>query len=571
MRQAMLAVTIAGLTTVLGCGPDAGGAVGRGAEPLGAAPATCAGGAEVSSDRALVTNGGGCYPVGVDAGGLDLFPLVDPEWAPVVNGSSVLSTPVLLSGTVIDARVSNTDFPTSHRTLDQNTDIVMDPDESGCLATGNVTGPENQPVPHLELEWETGSYPPWAWAGVGDRIVTWGRWIFDCGHPDPVPGKCQGTSDPCVLPSDCGGGACQGATWNYRSEMHPPQAVAVIRSGSGAVLPVPGGSQAVPATRADVFVSGDGSGAGDRCVLTHRDSILDALLHPCAPFLDQVAYLPESAPALNGADFEFDVPLPPGPRGGRPVWQIVPQPDMPQPLRPTVRAAIDVTPVRGPDPHLHVVVRMTQPVGGLLPNSYAGTLLAGWFRPRQPEMTHVRVTLQGIDVRDPLKLPLQIPNPLEPTVPLCLELADGWSLFASVNGRWQQLAVPVPAPGPATMIGPCPSQAGSQDHRYPLGAAYDVWLPQDGRLVLHSQATSLSCQDVIRGLGIDEVLQMFPGALDQQLLLAFLCGTSPDPNAGEVDATFAGPTFGARDAPYELASDVGAYALQVRIERIDDQ
>src|SRR5512136_2161937 len=107
-----------------------------------------------------------------------------------------------------------------------------------------------------------------------------GRWIFDCGHPDAAPGTCAGSTKACVLDSDCGGTVCQGTQFNYRSELHPPQASAVIRTGRGAPLADAGG--VVPVTRADLFVSPDGGGAGDECVVTHRDvnAILGA---PCFP------------------------------------------------------------------------------------------------------------------------------------------------------------------------------------------------------------------------------------------------------------------------------------------------
>ncbi len=544
MRRSSVLASILAVGGLAACGADAPASATAAALST-TAPATCGGGSSpVDSSLALAFRGGGCYPVGIHATGLELFPLVDPEWAPVVNGKVVTSTPMLVQGTVYGSHVSNNDFPTSHQTVDQNTEILVDSDETSCLATGNVTGPDNHPV-NLELEWEIGSYPSWAWAGPGDRIVAWGRWIFDCGHPDAVAGKCSGTGAACYLDSDCGSGACSGTVWNYRSEMHPPQAVAVIRTGGGAVLP--GAASPVPATQADIYVSGDGGGAGDVCVLTHRDSFAEALAAFCAPFRDPVAFQPAGAPALNSADFAFDVPLPRAPRGARPVWQIVPRPEMPHPLWPSIPARVEVTPfAHGADPHLHVVVRMTEPVGGQLPTSFAGTLLAGWSRARSPHLTHVRVTVEGIDVRDALKPPLLVPG-----TSLALPVPDGWRVETAVNGQWQELpTVPVVAGG----AGP-----------YPVSAVQDLFLPRGGELRVHAQATSLHCQDVIRGLSLAPALGSFPAPE-----VALLCATAVEPDGGEVDATFPGPTFGARDAPYEVASDVGAYALRFRIERVDD-
>src|SRR6266404_1600417 len=52
------------------------------------------------SDTAAAQNGGGCYPTGISPGLFDLLRLVDPEWAPVVSGMTVDSTPVYFHGTV---------------------------------------------------------------------------------------------------------------------------------------------------------------------------------------------------------------------------------------------------------------------------------------------------------------------------------------------------------------------------------------------------------------------------------------------------------------------------------------
>ncbi len=548
MRRSPVLASIVAVGGLAACGADAPASASSAALSA-AAPATCGGGSgPVDSSLALASRGGGCYPVGIRATGLELFPLVDPEWAPVLDGKVVTSTPTLVQGTVYGSHVSNNDFPTSHQAVDQNTEILVDADDTSCLATGNVSGPDNHPV-NLELEWEIGSYPSWAWAGPGDRIVAWGRWIFDWGHPDPVAGTCRGGSAACYLDSDCGpGGACDGVVWNYRSEMHPPQAVAVIRAGGGAVVPVAGGAaKPAPATQADIYVSGDGGGAGDVCVLTHRDSFAEALAAFCAPFRDPVAFQPQGAPALNSADFAFDVPLPPARHGGTPTWQIVPRPEMPHPLWPSIPARVDVTPVvGGGDPHLHVVVRMTEPVAGQLPTSFAGTLLAGWSRARSPRLAHVRVTVEGIDVRDALKPPLLVPG-----TSLSLPVPDGWRVETAVNGRWQELpTVPVASGG---------------EGLYPVSAVQDLFLPRHGELRVHAQATSLYCQDVIRGLSLAPALASFPAPE-----LALLCATAVEPDGGQVDAAFSGPTFGARDAPYEVASDVGAYALRFRIERVRD-
>jgi len=227
---------------------------------------TAAVGPRVDSNLASVFNSGGCYPPTIDAQGLDQLILVDPEWAPVVNGATVASEPIVIHGEVVDSHGdTGGDFPGTHVENDQNSFVHLDFADEGRLATGNTDG-------LFDLEWEVGALPDWAWASAGDRIVARGRWIFDCGHPDPVPGTCSGSSQPCLTVLDCGGAACTGTIFNYRTEMHPPEAVAVLRPLRGQVIEQrDDDARAQLAMRADVFISAFGGSAGDECVLTHRD------------------------------------------------------------------------------------------------------------------------------------------------------------------------------------------------------------------------------------------------------------------------------------------------------------
>jgi len=62
-------------------------------------------------------NGGGCYPVSISPGLLDMLTLINPEWAPVSVGSHLppVSDPVTMHGTVILSKINETgDFPGDH-------------------------------------------------------------------------------------------------------------------------------------------------------------------------------------------------------------------------------------------------------------------------------------------------------------------------------------------------------------------------------------------------------------------------------------------------------------------------
>jgi hypothetical protein len=557
-------VVLACIAALAACGLESSrssgaAAVSAAAAPLAAAPATCGSG-PLDSSLALRSRGGGCTPFGIAAALADpanpadfenvlqRLVAVNPEWAPVVNGGAgPESTPVLVHGTVIDSQLSTTDFPSTHVSIDQNTDILLDDEDRGCAATGNATaelgGVGAIREPHIELEWEADRYPAWAWGGPGDRIVALGRWIFDCGHADPVPGVCHGTADLCILDADCGAGvSCDGVVFNYRSELHPPQATAVIRGGRGSAMLTSGHQSPVtptPFTRADVFVSGDGGGAGDACVLTPVGvPPLEALFaQNCFPFSQPLA-------PINSFDFEFDVDLPVPHQGNVPIWNVLEQADH----APAVPADVRIEPVLGGPgkPHLHVTVLMTKPVNGTMPTGYASTIFAGWREPNALPVQHVRVTIDGIDIRDPLAhvTPVPLPNP------------GTWRVQASVNNEWQRFA-------------DVPAAVGF--HQADL--VYHQWLLPDDRLTVRAQAESQGCEDFVRGQPLGQIVGFFTQAAGGDpllgLQLAGACDFDVEIDDGEIDAAFPGPQFGVQAAPYVVQSTKGAWALRFRVERVE--
>src|SRR3989454_2938665 len=165
--------------------------------PVGAVP--------IDSDLGASSLGGGCYPTGINPALTDMLVLVNPEWAPIVNGTMVASTPVLIHSTVQGMHGDTSgDFPATHLRADVNHFVLLDASDADRLATGNGDG-------LIHTEWEAGVYPAWAWTGTGDRVVALGRWIFDCGHPGATAGRCSvSTAQPCVLDGDCRPPTCSG-------------------------------------------------------------------------------------------------------------------------------------------------------------------------------------------------------------------------------------------------------------------------------------------------------------------------------------------------------------------------
>ncbi len=184
-------------------------------------------------------------------------------------------------------------------------------------------------------------------------------------------------------------------------------------------------------------------------------------------------------------------------------------------------AALSIVPhVSGVAPYLHVTVRMTD--GN--PTGFAATLLAGWQSPPDAALEHLRVTVEGIDVRDPLKPAASstLPPPPIPTPP-------GWKLRVGVNGEWREV------PG---------LEAVAASGSFAPGAAvvFDQWLPADGALRIQGDGSSLSCSDLLLAEPLGADLARFG-----QAGAALCIGTRREPDAGAVDATFPGPSFGAGD------------------------
>ncbi len=492
-------------------------------------------------------NGGGCYPISITPGLLDMLVLINPEWAAVSPGMLLPpdSAPVTIHGSVGFAKINEGgDFPGDHVADDQNTEVeVTSPD--GFVATGNV-GPEGVEAGNTEVEWEIGAYPLFAWAGAGDAFTASGRWIWDCGHPLPDPaGVCSTTmTQACVLDSDCAsplcptcvpGETCTGVTYNYHSELHPPRAVAVTRTGGYAFRHrVHGGRLS---TRTDVWISPDGGGAGDRCVLTHAGSPLALLSTDCFPLSQPIA-------DVNTSDFAFDILLSPKPANvGKPRVRVYDQTPAGLP-KPAVRTTYVPEYNPGISPAIHVEVDMTTPVNGILPSKVGKTIVAGWPMDPTP-VTRLRVRVTGLEVVNPLKRSTPVIAARKrcsittsqdcsvtacPAGQTCLTLGGatpGWQVFLEANGNWQELAglADVDAPG-----------------LVPENLKYDVGVAAGGTLHLHATGKSFGCSEKqLYGQSLSRDLSLY-GLTDGSV-----CLTDTSRDIGAFDVNLTGPDYGAGD------------------------
>lgn len=221
--------------------------------------------------------------------------------------------------------------------------------------------------------------------------------------------------------------------------------------------------------------------------------------------------------------------------------RVVPRPT-PSLAGPPVTARLVITPrLAGSEPHFEVSVRMTEPVDGKPPTGFAATLLAGWEDAPRSRLVHVRVTLEGVVVRNALK-------PVLPGVPT----PPGWKLQANVDGEWQEIA------------GLEQVADDSEGRFFPVRALYDQFLRRDATLRLHADAASIGCLDTLFAHSLLEDFIRFgfnpadPRTLPGALRLGETCLAATERDPGAVDVTFDGPRFGAREAPYEIASRGGA-------------
>ncbi len=486
----------------------------------------------VDSDLGAVANGGGCYPTGIQVSLLDMLILINPEWAPVVDGHTVDSPPVTIHGTVQEMHGDTSgDFPSTHARADVVHVLDLDDADRFRLGTGNDGGGND-----FQTEWEAGLYPAWAWAGAGDRMVAIGRWIFDCGHPGGAPGNCSATTArACVVDTDCRPPTCPGCGsaeqclnehFGYSTELHPPYATAAIRQGRGGIVSDLPNAAAVRATRVDVYASPGAGGAGDRCVLTHRASELDQLTVQCWPVDEPVAQ-------LNAEDFRFDIPLPPRPRGSRLSWRII---DRSQPGDVPARLRIKRR-LHGDAPFLAARLRLHRKVRGVLPTGFAATIEAGWLGDPTP-LTHVRVTFTGVDVHNALQ-------PVTPSVPRTCSVSDtpcdteadcpsgescfgagpvkSWRGQVAVNGEWTEL----------TGLDDVDSGAS-----FPQAIVVDQYLPDDGSLHVEAVTRAHECINTMYAKSLAE------GLVELGFNKGVICLATEARDPGAIDVTYGAPDFG---------------------------
>ena len=256
-----------------------------------------------------------------------------------------------LQGTVEGkSQVSHTDFPASHDTHDHNFDVIVDPPFADLVADHKDD---------IEIEWEIGDFPEWAWPSEGDRVWVDGNWIFDCGHPDDV-----------------------GGVDHFKTEIHPPRAVASMRDQ---MRTMPGsGTTPVRVTATDLYIHGRGGFVTD--MLQCGVDVLLVNPNPVNLCFAGVEPFPHRGTAID-ENFDFFVDLPAKSAG--PATLAITFEDGPgNTLSPA--PIIEAVPADNP-----TQLKVTVPLAGsgATPDDvYARRIFAGWLEP-SADLHHFSVTL----------------------------------------------------------------------------------------------------------------------------------------------------------------------------------
>lgn len=111
--------------------------------------------------------------------------------------------------------VTHTDNSFNHFARDINVFLTIDPADRHHLAKGNFIEGDSNEIGHMEVEWERGGVPMFAFPAMGDRMTVWGPHIWDCGHGDTWV-ELEGEND------------------DYRTEIHPPMGWVMFRHSADA-------------------------------------------------------------------------------------------------------------------------------------------------------------------------------------------------------------------------------------------------------------------------------------------------------------------------------------------------
>lgn len=309
--------------------------------------------------------------INLGIGSISIVELDDEAWAYVEPQRKIRSA----IGVAENVHVAAIDSFSNHDSHDLDFELMLDPDpyQIDLLSI--------QDEDAIGVEWETGirpsethgdgarpSLPKWAWPSDGDRVWVDGNWIFDCGHPDEDTGL-------------------------YKTEIHPPRAIASMREQAG---PLPGtGLTPVPITMTDLYISGRGGftpnqlNCGPHITLGDHGSTCGQDPPPADDSYKTTR--------INDTDFTFNVCLPPRPTGAAFSHNVEIGPRNTVDIEPAIRevpatGACQTAPEFDHASMMEVIIKLRNTATP--PQSvYARHIAAGWVMPPSQPLPLRRMTV----------------------------------------------------------------------------------------------------------------------------------------------------------------------------------
>ena len=315
-----------------------------------------------------------------------------PEWVQVQPDPEYVD----IQGPAVDTHIAGEDWQLTHNTNDLNFWVELGVDEQDQhLLSHRWDGQLGDRPNQIEVEWEEGSIPLWAWPSTGptkindsydispaeDTDIVWvrGKHIYDCGRQDSNE----------IL---------EGA-W---TEVHPPIATATMRgTRQGRLFPkenfnIPElneRAKGLEGVQVDVWINGDGGG------------VVETLKCPSWDPSDPSGCVFD--PSFNISHiYEFDVPLPPPPADLDPTanfriinnLRLLPGQPVPEVTQTAVGLHVKIDLSNYKDTFLTCDNEQLVNCNGY---AYGVTIIAGWEFFHYPSDTRrIRLTFEGITIYD---------------------------------------------------------------------------------------------------------------------------------------------------------------------------
>ena len=434
-----------------------------------------------------------------------ILDIAEPGWTWVDPANKIKT----ITGIVTESKVAAHDFPAAHDSHDFNFHVMVPDDQGSLLSVANDPG-------EMEVEWETGIrpdehagdgatpiFPKWVWPSDGDHVWVQGNWIYDLGHQcnrDPGEGP----------PDDCPDSVPDDGIDHFRSEIHPPRAVATMRDE---VAPMPGtGGVPVHITATDLYIHGDGGYATE--VLNGGLGIVYNGGHDIRTTAIDV-------------DYDFDIMLPPKPSDTAVfVSSVSDGPGNTVNVAPQFKSEGGaLTAVVTPD-LAHNVVHVHVPLfgTGTAPlETYARHINVGWALPTTG-LHHIQVSLTKMVLNDDLS---EFPLLFAPA-----KLTFSWlNVDKAGSGAWQRLNdSPNNDPNDNTLSSYFDHGIfglGSGELNFPDGPTFDLYIADGDSINIRAHAFE---QD-----GFDELFGLHVPFINSLPVLATTYGVEGLDNGGSDD------------------------------------